>query len=275
MTKRTNFGFIAIVTTLLVTIMLVTIMLSSCSHDKYLYSEEKVEQNYNEKYAAAFEKAFGKVGSNVDWGFSSKRANTRALTRATGTYADYKGNLQPTITFPTDCDASKFNPDLTNIPSYEEYLISKGTQWWHPEEITDGGVVYIDAVQPIKISGGTEDAHAKLYIKAGTYNFTGVSFYLGKYTDLYLLEGATVTFDNTVASTATFDIYIAQEAKLIANGENGLVANSGARVYNHGTITCSTFGMNSTSFLYNVGTLEAGSVNAESNASCYTEQRRV
>lgn len=262
MTTKGNFGFIAIVTTLLV-----TIMLSSCSHDKYLYSEEKVEQNYNEKYAAAFEKAFGKVGSNVDWGFSSKKANTRALTRAAGTYADYKGNLQPTITFPTDCDASKYNPDLTGIPSYEEYLISKGTQWWHPEEINDGGVVYIDAVQPIKISGGTEDAHAKLYIKAGTYNFTGVSFDLGKYTDLYLLEGATVTFDNTVASTATFDIYIAQEAKLIANGENGLVANSGARVYNHGTITCSTFGMNSTSFLYNVGTLEAGSVNAESNAS--------
>ena len=262
MTTKGNFGFIAIVTTLLV-----TIMLSSCSHDKYLYSEEKVEQNYNEKYAAAFEKAFGKVGSNVDWGFSSKRANTRALTRAAGTYADYKGNLQPTITFPTDCDASKFNPNLTNIPSYEEYLISKGTQWWHPEEITDGGVVYIDAVQPIKISGGTEDAHAKLYIKAGTYNFTGVSFDLGKYTDLYLLEGATVTFDNTVASTATFDIYIASGAELIANGENGLVANSGARVYNHGTITCSTFGMNMSSFLYNVGTLTTGSVTVESNDS--------
>ena len=67
MTKRTNFGFIAIVTTLLV-----TIMLSSCSHDKYLYSEEKVEQNYNEKYAAAFEKAFGKVGSNVTGDLAAK-----------------------------------------------------------------------------------------------------------------------------------------------------------------------------------------------------------
>ena len=262
MTKRTNFGFIAIVTTLLV-----TIMLSSCSHDKYLYSEEKVEQNYNEKYAAAFEKAFGKVGSNVDWGFSSKRANTRALTRAAGTYADYKGNLQPTITFPTDCDASKFNPDLTNILSYEEYLISKGTQWWHPEEINDGGVVYIDAVQPIKISGGSEEARAKLYIKAGTFDFTGVQFDINMNSDVYLLEGATVTFDNTVTSTAKFDIYIAQGATLIANGEDGLVMNSGARVYNHGTITCSKIGFNTTSFLYNVGTLEAGSVNAESNES--------
>jgi hypothetical protein len=186
-----------------------------------------------------------------------------------GTYASYRGTIEPTLDppFPTDCAASKFEPDLTNIPSYEEYLISKGTQWWHPEEINDGGVVYIDAVQPIKISGGTEEAHAKLYIKAGTYDFTDVSFDLGKNTDLYLLEGATVTFDNTVASTAIFDIYIASGAELIANGDDGLVANSGARVYNHGTITCSKFGVNSSSFLYNVGTLEAGSVNAESNDS--------
>ena len=262
MKKRSNFGIIAIVAS-----MLGTMVLSSCSHEDYVYNEEKVEQSATEKYAAAFEKAFGKVAPTVDWGFSSKHAKSRALTRAVGDYASYKGNMQPTITFPEDCDDSNFNPDLTIIPSYEEYLISKGTQWWHPEEITDGGVVYIDAVQPIKISGGTKDAHAKLYIKAGTYDFTGVSFDLNKYTDLYLLEGATVTFDNTVASTAIFDIYIASGAELIANGESGLVANSGARVYNHGTIRCSKFEVNSTSFLYNVGTLEAGSVNAESNDS--------
>ena len=262
MNKRSNLGFIAIVAS-----MLGTMAISSCSHEDYIYNEEKVEQSATEKYAAAFEKAFGKVAPTVDWGFSSKHAKSRAITRAVGTYADYKGNLQPTITFPTDCDASEINPDITGIPSYEEYLISKGTQYWHPEEINDGGIVYIDAVQPIKISGGTEDAHGKLYIKAGTYDFTGVSFDLNKYTDLYLLEGATVTFDNTVASTAIFDIYIASGAELIANGESGLVANSGARVYNHGTIRCSKFEVNSTSFLYNVGTLEAESVNAESNDS--------
>lgn len=131
MTTKGNFGFIAIVTTLLV-----TIMLSSCSHDKYLYSEEKVEQNLNEKYAAAFEKAFGKVGSNVDWGFSSKKANTRALTRAAGTYASYKGNLQPTITFPTDCNASNF---LNAVPAGVNRLPSWGG---------GAGNYYIDAETP-------------------------------------------------------------------------------------------------------------------------------
>ena len=242
---------------------------TSCSKSTDLYNQAAVDEKNRQEYAFAFEKAFGKVGSNVDWGFSSKNTNTRTFTRSVGTYASYRGTIEPTLDppFPTDCAASKFEPDLTNIPSYEEYLISKGTQWWHPEEINDGGVVYIDAVQPIKISGGTEEAHAKLYIKAGTYDFTDVSFDLGMNTDLYLLEGATVTFDNTVASTAIFDIYIASGAELIANGDDGLVANSGARVYNHGTITCSKFGVNSSSFLYNVGTFTAGSVSAESNDS--------
>ena len=253
-----------------VAVLAFTATFTSCSKTD-LYDEGVVKQQkeatMNDKYTTAFEKAFGKVGPNVDWGFSSRHAYTRGITRAVGTYASYKGNIQPTISFPEDCDASKFEPDLTNIPSYEEYLISKGTAWWHPEEINDGGVVYIDAVQPIKISGGTEEAHAKLYIKAGTYDFTGVSFDLGQYTDLYLLEGATVTFDNTVTATAIFDIYIAPGAKLIANDDKGLVANSGARVYNHGTITCSKFEVNSTSFLYNVGTLTADIVKAESNPS--------
>ena len=262
MIKKSYFGIVVISTS-----MLGAMVLSSCSSDDFSYSEEKVVEVVNAKYAVAFENAFGKVGSNVDWGFSSKNTNTRAITRAVGTYASYRGNLEPTITFPEDCDASEFTPDLTTIPSYEEYLISKGNQYWHPEEINDGGVVYIDKVQPIKITGGTEDERGKLYIKAGTYDFTGVSFYLGENIDLYLLEGATVTFDNIVTTDAIFDIYIAPGAQLIENGEKGLVANSGARVYNHGTITCSKFEVNSTSFLYNVGTLEASSVNVESNDS--------
>ena len=90
------------------------VTLTSCSKAGDLYDESKVDQQkeatVNEKYAAAFEKAFGKVGPNVDWGFSSKRTNTRSLTRAVGTYAQYKGNMQPTLdpTFPSDCAASNF-----------------------------------------------------------------------------------------------------------------------------------------------------------------------
>ncbi len=249
--------------------------LTGCSGAIDLYDSEAADEMQriqkemivNAKYSVAFEKAFGKVGPNVDWGFSSKNTSTRAYTRAGDNYADYRGNLQPTIEFPTDCDPGYFNPDLTDVPSYAEYLVSQGTAYWTPTEF-DYGVVYIDEVQAIKINGGTSENRSKLYItKEGTYDFTNVQFELGKYVDVYLLRGVTLILSNDVASTATFDIYIASGAELKANGEKGFVANSGARVYNHGTITCSSFEVNSSSFLYNVGTLETGSVNAESNPS--------
>lgn len=128
MNKRSNLGFIAIVAS-----MLGTIVLSSCSHEEYFYNEEKVEQSANEKYAAAFEKAFGKVAPTVDWGFSSKNAKSRALTRAVGTYASYKGNMQPTISFPTDCDASNF---LDAVPAGVNRLSPNGA---------GAGSYYIDA----------------------------------------------------------------------------------------------------------------------------------
>lgn len=267
MNKKSYFGIIAIATA-----MLGAMVLSSCTHDDYYYSEEKAEQSVNEKYAIAFEKAFGKVGPNVDWGFGRQSSSTRAFTRAEGDRVDYDSyrgkNIEPTVTFPRDCDASEFTPDLEDmgIPSYNDYCISIAINQWNVRDEFGYGVVYIDNEQYIHINGD-EDQRSKLYIKEGTYSFTSESFYLGKNVALYLLEGATVTFDNTIASTAIFDIYIAPGAELIANGENGLVANSGARVYNHGTITCTRFEANSTSFLYNVGTLTTGDVNVASNPS--------
>lgn len=69
---------------------------TSCSKSTDLYDAGAVQQREEQKkqetiannidqakaqYAAAFEKAFGKVGANVDWGFSS---TTRAFTRAGG-----------------------------------------------------------------------------------------------------------------------------------------------------------------------------------------------
>lgn len=56
---------------------------TSCSKTD-LYDENKIneqkEANLNQKYAEAFEAAFGKVGANVDWGFSSQ-AKTRSVIK--------------------------------------------------------------------------------------------------------------------------------------------------------------------------------------------------
>ncbi len=252
MTKRTNFGFIAIVTTLLV-----TIMLSSCSHDKYLYSEEKVEQNYNEKYAAAFEKAFGKVGSNVDWGFSSKRANTRALTRTVGTYASFKGNLQPTISFPTDCDASKFVdavPEGVNrLPTWGggpgSYFIDEETQ----TASTWSGASTIYVTGTVDLSDGDTNAEAPKF--APDYR-----------SEIYLIRGATLKLGEISAANLNVTaIYIAEGATLETTGV--LTANNNTKVYNHGTIRVGTFATNQSGMLYNVGTLQAGNISAESNDS--------
>ena len=252
MTKKTNFGFIAIVTTLLV-----TIMLSSCSHDKYLYSEEKVEQNYNEKYAAAFEKAFGKVGSNVDWGFSSKRANTRALTRAAGTYASYKGNLQPTITFPTDCDASNF---LDAVPAGVNQLSPNGA---------GAGTYFIDAeTQAVSTWSGASTIYVTgtVDLSDGDTNAVTPKFAPDYRSEIYLIQGATLRLGEASATTLNVaGIYIAEGATLETTGV--LTANNSTKVYNHGTIRVGTFATNQSGMLYNVGTLQAANVNAESNNS--------
>ena len=230
--------------------------LTSCSKAGDLYDEGRVEKEKEQaivnSYEKAFEAAFGKVGANVDWGFSSKSSSTRAFTRAVGTYKDYKGDIKPVnVTFPSDAPSSKFDPDLTGIPSYEDFLKSKGNENWTPTEFNVPAVVYIDHVRNVKMT----DGNSKLYIKAGEYDFTDEEFNLAAGIEVYLLPGAILTLNNTAASTAKFNIYIAPTARVIANGQNGYRADVSAQVYNHGTIECSRFEVNGTSFLYNVGTL--------------------
>lgn len=233
--------------------------LTSCSKAGDLYDEGRVEKEKEQaivnSYEKAFEAAFGKVGANVDWGFSSKSSSTRAFTRALGDYKDYTGDLKPVnVTFPKDADASSFDPDLTNIPSYNDYCKTLGNQWSTPDEF-GYGEVYIDKVQKVHI-WGEYGKRAKLYIKEGTYDFTNETFDLCADADLYLLSGAIVTLNNTAANTAKFDVYIAPNARLIANGENGYRADVDAHVFNHGTIECTRFEVNGTSSLYNVGELK-------------------
>lgn len=223
--------------------------------------DEQRETIVNQNYAAAFERAFGKVGANVDWGFGRQPSNTRALTRSVGTYKDFRGHIEPTnLEFPDNCDTDVFTPNLENVLSYEGFLTANPN--WIKTEINGYAEVYIDKVQAIKMTGGTEQQRAKLYVKAGTYDFSDVSFEVGKLVDVYLLAGATLTLNNTAASTAKFDIYIAPGAELIANGVDGLVAEAGG-IYNHGTITCTSFAVKYTGFLYNVGEVTTGSISTE------------
>ena len=232
-----------------VLVFLIGFLLISCSHEFTTYSEQEIKEIIQNNYDRSFTKAYGQVGENVDWGFSSKNTMTRSISDYTG----YKGNMQPNISWPSDCDASMFNPDLTGVKSYDDYCKTLGNANWTPDEF-GYGEVYIDKVQKIHI-WGEYGKRVKLYIKEGTYDFRNETFDLCADADLYLLPGAIVTFGNDAANTTKFDVYIAPGAKLIANGVNGFRADVDAHVYNHGTIECTRFEINGTSFLYNVGEL--------------------
>ena len=255
MNKKSNFGIIVITTA-----VLGAMVFSSCSHDEYYYNEEKakekVEQTINDKYAFAFEKAFGKVGPNVDWGFSSKNTNTRSITRSVGTYSSYRGNIEPTISFPTDCDASNF---LESVPEGVNRLPTWGA---------GPGSYFIDAeTQSVSTWAGA----SKIYV-TGTVDLSNgdTSAETPKFapdyrSEIYLIKGATLKLGEVSALNFKGIIYIAEGAKLEA--PDHLKINGTSKVYNHGTISAGIFEVNNESFLYNVGTLQAESVNAESNES--------
>ena len=229
--------------------MISVMILSSCSHDDYYYNEEKAEQALNDQYAIAFEKAFGKVGPNVDWGFGSKNSSTRAFTRSFDT----------TINFPGDCDASNF---LADWP--------EGT----PKLPTWGGnavlskAFYIDEAYDERVY--THSGAAKLYVKgdidlsAGDNNAQAPRFQVSTTSEIYLLKGATLKIGK--ASAENFigaAVYIAEGATL--ETDYPLLLNSGIDVYNHGTINVKDLQVNTNSVLYNKGTVNTGTVSAESN----------
>ena len=235
--------------------MISVMILSSCSHDDFYYNEEKAEQAVNDKYAVAFEKAFGKVGPNVDWGFSSKNASTRALTRAVGTYAQYKGNIQPTISFPEDCDDSNF---LAKVPEGVNKL---------PEGGGGPGSYYIDAsTTTVSTWAGASKIYVTGLVDLGVEDATA-RFAPDYRSEIYLLKGSTLRLGAISAYTLNVAaIYIAEGAILETSGH--LKVNTNTKIYNHGEITASIFEVNTSSFLYNVGKLVATeSVNVESNNS--------
>ena len=228
--------------------------LTNCSKSD-LYDEGVVKQQKEatviDRYNAAFEKAFGKVGPNVDWGFSSKGALTRALT-------DYpsKGNLQPTVKFPKDCDASNF---LDAVPEGVNKL---------PENGAGAGSYFIDGTTQ---SVSTWAGASKIYVtgtvdlSAGDTDPAKPRFAPDYRSEIFLLEGATLKLGRVSAQNFKGTIYIAQGATLETTEH--LMINGTSKVYNHGSISVPSLEVNTSSILYNVGTLAAGRVSAESNES--------
>lgn len=211
---------------------------SSCSHDDGGYSLSQVEIAYRN----SFVNAFGQPAANQDWGFGSDETASARMTRT----------IQPSYIFPSDADASKF---LSEVPEGVEKLtqnVGRANNWiddtWQGDLNIWGAATEAGNWQDR--SGGT------LYVK-GNCDFSNRSFYFDGNSELYLLEGATLTLAENNGSgnlQTNTKIYIAKGAKLIANGE--LKLNNGLQIYNHGTIETPKLSTNNNSVLYNVGTVK-------------------
>ena len=238
---------------------------TSCSKDLEQLSQEEINQLEAQKIVDKYKKAFkayigGEVSPTQTWGFGTP---TGTRTRAMSDYAGYKGTMQPVewyqengqwktkpYTFPSDCNASNF---LADVPAgVESFTTVAG-----PNQTGYAtGVSYLDPswTQGINIWGnwdGTKTEGGTLYIK-GNNDFSNRSFTVAINTNVYLLEGATLTLNDNDASTIKFNLYIAPTAKLIANGSTGRVKlDNGAKLYNHGEIECKSFEVNNTSLFYN------------------------
>ena len=213
-------------------------MFTSCTQDMSIYSGSQadyVKQTYEQKFI----QAFGEPAPNQTWGFGSETATiatTRGMTRT----------IQPSYSFPADADASKF---LSEVPAGVEKLTQNAASVnnWIDETWQDQLNIW-GQWDGSKTSGGT------IYIK-GNCDFSNRSFYIAPNTEVYLLEGATLTLSESNAANlqSGCNFYLATKSKIVTSGE--LKLNNGLHIFNHGTIEANKLSTNSNSWLVNGGTV--------------------
>lgn len=213
-------------------------MFTSCTQDMSIYSGSQadyVKQTYEQKFI----QAFGEPAPTQTWGFGSETATvatTRGMTRT----------IQPSYNFPADADASKF---LSEVPAGVEKLNQNAASVnnWIDETWQDQLNIW-GQWDGSKTSGGT------IYIK-GNCDFSNRYFYIAPNTEVYLLEGATLTLSESNAANlqSGCNFYLATKSKIVTSGE--LKLNNGLHIFNHGTIEANKLSTNSNSWLVNGGTV--------------------
>ena len=208
--------------------------LVSCSHDFEGNNLSQAEIAYR----TSFVKTFGVPAADQDWGFGSDETAGARMTRT----------IQPSYNFPSDAAATKF---LAAVPDGVQKLtqnVGRANNYidetWQGDLNIWGGATAEGNWQDR--SGGV------LYIK-GNCDFSNRSFYFDGNSELYLLEGATLTLNANNAANLQQNtmIYMAAGSKIVTPGE--LKLNNGLHIYNHGTIEANKLSTNSNSLLYNVG----------------------
>ena len=208
--------------------------LVSCSHDFEGNNLSQAEIAYR----TSFVKTFGVPAADQDWGFGSDETAGARMTR----------KIQPSYNFPSDAAATKF---LAAVPDGVQKLTQNVARANHYIDETWTGDLNIWGGATAE--GNWQDrSGGVLYIK-GNCDFSNRSFYFDGNSELYLLEGATLTLNANSAGNLQTNtkIYMAANSKIVTNGE--LKLNNGLHIYNHGTIEANKLSTNSNSVLYNVG----------------------
>lgn len=164
-------------------------------------------------YEAAFIKTFGQPSPNQDWGFGTN--STRALTRAITPTPDFSGNKPAQPSFAT-FNAVDFAPNVSNVAVQGSFA---------------KGVGKIDATYTDQVNiweSGSASNPNTLYV-IGSHDFTNKNFYVGEYTNIYLLEDASLTIGSQIQKNCK--VYIGKNATLNINTD---ITNGNLSYYNNG-----------------------------------------
>ena len=268
-------------------------MFTSCSHDMSLYNGNQSEQVV-EKYEQSFVEAFGEPAPTQTWGFgSTSAAATRGMTRSVGTYADYRGSLEPNATYyynnmgqqvqftfpsaPTSYPTDKPENASYYGGGYQSY---NGGNFWMDENVSNHVEVQGYCNLYIVKSGSGE---GNVDIAPNNYWYVGNVTYQQKIR-VYICPGVNLTILPTFANNlqANVEYYVCPGANLICDANfklNGtalyvapgatatfksLETNTTGIIYNQGTITTEgkIYIANQASALVNDGSITAGSADA-------------
>ena len=268
-------------------------MFTSCSHDMSLYSGSQSEQVL-QKYEDTFVETFGEPAPTQTWGFgSTSAAATRGMTRSVGTYADYRGSLEPNATYyynnmgqqvqftfpsaPTSYPTDKPENASYYGGGYQSY---NGGNFWMDENVSNRVEVQGYCNLYIVKSGSGE---GNVDIAPDNYWYVGNVTYQQKIR-VYICPGVNLTILPTFANNlqANVEYYVCPGANLICDANfklNGtalyvapgatatfksLETNTTGIIYNQGTITTEgkIYIANQASALVNDGSITAGSADA-------------
>jgi len=197
-------------------------------------------------YVIAYNSKYQAIVNQVEATNGAINANVTRTSGAKGELRSAHRAIACSFPFPKDADKSKF---LAAVPAGVAKITQNASSVnGYIDETWQGDLNIWGAYDGSKTSGGT------IYLK-GNLDFSERKFYIAPNTEVYLLEGTTLTLraEDCGNLQSGCNYYMAANTKIVAQGE--LKLNNGLHIYNHGTIEAPKLSTNSNSLLYNVGTV--------------------